>query len=100
MICCNRSWTRSPGRSINGRPMLQLRRLDTGSPDFEAELSRLLDFENTQDQRVEDAVSAILADVKRRGDVAVLEYTRRFDRIQASDMAQLRIAKTELEHAF
>lgn len=80
--------------------MLQLRRLDTGSADFEAEFSRLLAFENTQDQRIEDTVSTILADVKRRGDVAVLEYTRRFDRIEAANMSELRIAKTELERAF
>jgi histidinol dehydrogenase len=80
--------------------MLRLNRLDTGSADFEAELARLLAFENTQDGRVEDTVTAILADVKRRGDTAVLEYTRRFDRVEVVHMSALRLPKAELERAF
>jgi histidinol dehydrogenase len=80
--------------------MLRLNRLDTSSGDFEALLGRLLAFENTQDKRVEDAVAAILADVKGRGDVAVLEYTRRFDRFDAVHMSTLRLPKAELERAF
>jgi len=80
--------------------MLLLNRLDTSSGDFEALLGRLLAFENTQDKRVEDAVTAILADVKGRGDVAVLEYTRRFDRFDAVHMSTLRLPKAELERAF
>ena len=80
--------------------MLRLNRLDTGSADFETELARLLAFENTQDQRVEDTVTAILADVKRRGDAAVLEYTRRFDRVEAVQMSALRLPKAELERGF
>jgi histidinol dehydrogenase len=80
--------------------MLPLNRLDSGSADFEAVLGRLLAFENTQDQRVEDTVTAILADVKRRGDAAVLEYTRRFDRVEAAHSSTLRLARAELERAF
>ncbi len=80
--------------------MLRLNRLDTGSADFEVTLDRLLAFENTQDEHVQETVTAILADVRRRGDVAVLEYTRRFDRVEAAHMSALRVPKAELEHAF
>jgi histidinol dehydrogenase len=80
--------------------MLQLNRLDTTSPDFEALLVRLLAFENTQDEHIEHTVAAILKDVKQRGDAAVLEYTRRYDRVQARDMSTLRLAKSDLERSF
>lgn len=80
--------------------MLQLNRLDTTSPDFEVQLERLLAFENTQDEGIGESVAAILADVKQRGDAAVLDYTRRFDRLDVKTMADLRILKPELERAF
>ena len=64
--------------------MIQVRRLDTTQPDFDARLAELLAFESAQDPRVEATVAAILADVKSRGDAALLEYTRRFDRVEAA----------------
>ena len=79
--------------------MLQLNRLDTTSPDFEVRLERLLAFENTQDEGIGESVAAILADVKQRGDAAVLDYTRRFDRVDVKTMADLQILKPELERA-
>src|SRR5262245_61447713 len=75
------------------------RRLDTAAPDFEHELARLLAFENTQDAQIDQAVASILLEVQRRGDAAVLEYTRRFDRIAAPDMAALEVPKARLERA-
>jgi histidinol dehydrogenase len=80
--------------------MLRLSQLDTASPGFEAALTRLLAFDSTENERVEHAVAAILADVKQRGDAALLAYTRRFDRVEAADMSVLRLAKADLEGAF
>jgi len=79
--------------------MLPPRRLDTADPNFERELDRLLAFENTQDAQIEQAVAGILLDVRRRGDAAVLEYTRRFDRTQASDMGALELPRARLERS-
>jgi histidinol dehydrogenase len=79
--------------------MLLPRRLDTADPNFERELDRLLAFENTQDAQIEQAVAGILLDVRRRGDAAVLELTRRFDRVQASDMGALELPRARLEGA-
>jgi len=79
--------------------MFPLRRLDTVDPNFERELDRLLAFETTQDARIDQAVAGILLEVRQRGDAAVLEYTRRFDRIQALDMAALELPKARLERA-
>ncbi len=61
--------------------MLQLNLLDTRSADFQAQLAPLLAFEATQDESIERIAADILAQVRRRGDEAVLEYTRRFDRV-------------------
>ena len=54
----------------------------------------------TQDESIEQAVAAILADVRQRGDAALLEYTRRFDRVQADAMTDLQIARGKIEAAF
>jgi histidinol dehydrogenase len=79
--------------------MLKLSRLETGSPDFERRLADLLAFENTQDESVERVVAAILSDVKQRGDSAVLEYTRRFDRLDVGSMAALELSQSDVQHA-
>ncbi|PZP57645.1 MAG: histidinol dehydrogenase [Azospira oryzae] len=79
--------------------MARLRRLSTAQADFDARLAELLAFESAQDSQVEATVAAILADVKRRGDAAVLEYTRRFDGIDARTMSELELPTKRLEEA-
>ncbi len=79
--------------------MIKIRRLATTQPDFEARLAELLAFESVQDPTVEAAVAAILADVKARGDAAVLEYTRRLDRAQVESVAELEVPRAELGRA-
>lgn len=76
-----------------------MRRLDTAQPDFDAQLAALLAFETAQDPGIDAAVAAILADVKARGDAAVLEYTQRFDRVAAKSLGELEVPRAELEHA-
>ena len=79
--------------------MAIIARLATRDADFEPKLAALLAFEGSQDPAIDDAVTAILADVKQRGDEAVLAYTRKFDRVNANSMAELEIGKAELERA-
>ena len=79
--------------------MMRIRRLATAQPDFEVRLAELLAFESVQDPTVEATVAAILADVKARGDAAVLEYTRRFDRFHANSVAALEVPLAELKRA-
>jgi histidinol dehydrogenase len=82
--------------------MPNIKRLDSKQADFPAALEALLAFEGAQEAHVEDTVAAILADVRQRGDAAVLEYTRRFDRLDAAnapDMAALAISRAELDAA-
>ena len=79
--------------------MIEIRRLKSGAPDFEARLSALLAYEAVQDPAVDSAVAAILTDVKKRGDAAVLDYTRRFDRHEASSVAALEITRDDMQRA-
>ena len=78
---------------------MKLRRLSTAGAGFDAELDALTRYETAQGDAVEAAVRAIIADVRRRGDAAVLEYTRKFDRIQARTMAEVEVPRARLEAA-
>ena len=76
-----------------------INRLDTAEADFEARFTRLLHWSPEQDQGIEQAVSAILADVQARGDEALMDYTRRFDRLDVHEAAGLRLSQAELQAA-
>lgn len=76
-----------------------IRRLSTADADFEAAFQRVLHWSDDTDQSIEQVVAAILADVRTRGDAAVLEYTRRFDGIAAASVAALEIGQAELRAA-
>jgi histidinol dehydrogenase len=79
--------------------MIAIRRLSTARRDFEAQFSGLLAFETAQDPKVDADVAAILADVKARGDAAVLEYSRRYDRLDAGSVSSLEVPRADLERA-
>ena len=78
---------------------MKIRRLSTQDNSFDADLKALLAFETAQDDSVDVVVAGILKDVKTRGDAAVLEYTNRFDKTNASSLAELEVSKTELQAA-
>ena len=79
---------------------MNITRLSTQQADFDAKLSKLLAFEETADEKLEATVTAILADVKKRGDAAVLEYTSKFDRLPLADSAAMELPRSELKAAF
>src|SRR5512143_3145533 len=80
-------------------PVPSLTRLDSAQPDFQARLARLLQFDDATDASIEQTVTAILHDVKTRGDAAVLEYTERFDRLPAASLASLELTSSQLQDA-
>jgi histidinol dehydrogenase len=75
-------------------------RLDASAPGFDAALARLTAFDAKDDAAVDAAVVAILADVRARGDAAVLDYTARFDRVRAQSVAALELSASECRSAF
>ncbi len=58
---------------------------------FEATLQQLIAHDTAPDQAIDERVRQILEDVRQRGDAALLEYTQRFDRIDAGAVADLEI---------
>jgi histidinol dehydrogenase len=79
---------------------VQIRHLSTRAADFEVEFQRVLHWSAETDDAIEQRVAAIVADVRARGDAAVLEYTDRFDGLQAETVAALELTREELQRAF
>lgn len=69
-------------------------------PDFPQQLKRLLTVEQHTQQHVRDVVAAILEDVARRGDEALLHYSDKFDQVKAASVADLRISKERCAQAW
>jgi histidinol dehydrogenase len=80
---------------LHAKP-LQLNTADAG---FEAAFAARLHWSADTDAAIEQRVADILADVQQRGDAAVLEYTQRFDGLQAADVKALEITQAELQAA-
>ncbi|MEW6098130.1 MAG: histidinol dehydrogenase [Pseudomonadota bacterium] len=78
---------------------VQIRQLATTAPDFDREFQRVLHWAAETDHAIEQRVAEILADVRVRGDAAVLDYTRRFDGLEASSLAQLELPRADLRAA-
>ena len=72
-------------------------RLSTTSPTFEADFKARLHWSADTDAAIEQRVADILADVEKRGDAAVIEYTERFDGLKADSMAAVRAQSDALE---
>ena len=76
-----------------------VRRLIQSSAMFETEFSALLADKREVSEDVNAAVSSIIADVRDRGDAALVDYTNRFDRLDLND-AGMRVAQSEIDAAF
>ncbi len=75
---------------------LAVKRLDYSDTNFWDEMKELLSWESVSDEAVDKTVRDILADVRKRGDAAVVEYTNRFDRMSVPNMAALEIDQARL----
>ena len=80
--------------------MAEIRQLSTTDADFDQQLERLLAWESVSDQAVKQTVDQIIADIRVRGDQALLEYTSRFDGWEAATAADLEIPRSRLEQAW
>ena len=78
---------------------VNVRRLATTAAGFDADFQRLLRWSAETDAAIEARVAEIIADVRARGDAAVLEYTARFDGVHACAMPALEIGAGELRSA-
>ncbi len=74
------------------------RRLDARAPGFAADFERLLNATREAEEDVAQAVRAIIADVRARGDAALVELGNRFDRADVT-VATLKLSAAEIEAA-
>ncbi|RZJ50539.1 MAG: histidinol dehydrogenase, partial [Acidovorax sp.] len=74
--------------------------LSTAEADFEQKFQQRLHWSADTDAAIEQRVADILADVQKRGDAAVLEYTARFDGLAAPDVAALELTQADFKAAF
>jgi histidinol dehydrogenase len=82
------NWTAKPAR------------LSTADSDFDAQFKARLHVSGEANAAIERSVQDIVAQVRQRGDAAVLEYTARWDRVQAAAMRELELTQPELKAAF
>ena len=75
-------------------------RLSTTCANFEADFRARLHWSAETDAEVEQRVAEILADVRARGDAAVLDYSNRFDALNAASLDRLELTQAELKAAF
>ncbi len=75
-----------------------MRRLSTADPGFEADFRAFLAAPRERTQEVHTEVAAIISDVRRRGDAALIDYTARFDNL-ALTPERFRITDTEIQAA-
>ena len=79
---------------------MDIRRLDTRDDNFDAALRELLTREAVSDAAVFATVDDVLQQVRSRGDTALLEFTARFDRVEAQSAAELEMPIERLRQAF
>ncbi len=75
-------------------------KLNSTQPYFQDKLSNLLAWESIANTEVSDTVDAIIANVKAHGDTALIDYSIKFDGVNASSMKDLTISIKTLKHAF
>lgn len=80
--------------------MAEIQTLSTNDSGFDQQLDELLAWEAVSDSKVQDVVAGIIADVRSRGDAALLEYTGRFDGWEVETVAAMEIPSPRLEQAW
>lgn len=79
--------------------MIKVTRLNRQQANFWQQLEQQLAWDSASDAQVVNTVNGIIADIRQRGDAAVVEYTNKFDRLNASSMAELEIPASRLQQS-
>ncbi len=79
--------------------MIKVTRLNRQQADFWQQLEQQLAWDSASDEQVVNTVNGIIADIRQRGDAAVVEYTNKFDRMNVSTMAELEIPASRLQQS-
>ncbi len=80
--------------------MIEIKRFDSQSNNFESQLKDLLSWETESDQAIFDTVHKILHSVRLKGDQALLEYSEKFDGLTVDTASELELSPERLEKAY
>ena len=78
---------------------MKIKRLDSGDECFSNELQQLLAWDSVSDDRVFATVREILTAVRKDGDQALLDYSRRFDQLEVAAVGELEVSAQRLQQA-
>lgn len=79
---------------------MEITRLDSADEEFAADLGRLLHWELDAGGEVDEAAAGVIAAVRRDGDAALLDCTRRFDRLECDSLTELALTQDDFAAAF
>ena len=79
--------------------MIAIKQLTTTHSEFDQQLQDVLAWNEASDESIHQTVKKILAEVKQRGDAAVLDYTRQFDKVDVDAMAELVLPMSRINAA-
>jgi len=80
--------------------MADIRKLSTTDGDFDAQLEQLLAWESVSDDAVNDVVKQVIVDIRSRGDLALMDFTNRFDGWEAKAPSDLAVPVERLKQAW
>jgi histidinol dehydrogenase len=80
--------------------MIEIKRFDSRSNGFESQLKDLLSWETESDQAIFDTVNDIIRSVRRKGDLALLEYTQKLDGVAVNAASELELSRERLQKAY
>lgn len=78
---------------------INVRRMNMNAAGFDQELDKLLAWESVSDAKVNGIVDEVIARIRAEGDVALVEYTNRFDRTSASGIQDLELGQARLQQS-
>ena len=76
-----------------------INRMSRSAPDFDVRLDALLAWDSVSDAGVVSTVASVLGEIREHGDSALLDYTRRFDSVEAESVAELEFSQQQLHAA-
>ena len=79
---------------------ISIQRLSSQDANFKPKLLASLSLPMADDAAIDAAVVNILKQVQSEGDIAILNFTKQFDRLNVNSVAQLEISKKDLEQAY
>ena len=79
---------------------ISIQRLSSQDANFKPKLLASLSLPMADDAAIDAAVVNILKQVQSEGDIAILNFTKQFDRLDVNSVAELEISKKDLEQAY